>query len=157
CRTRPWSCATRSPMRIESWRTLSPAYWLLLAMLVLLPFGMASELPLLIGAVLGGIALLRGKIDWRRPGVTLALVLGLAYWLPQLLSAFDSAAPGKSWGEAMLDLRFVPFLLYVANTRCDARTADFLCAAIAAITVFWCLDALLQAGTGLSLGGAATS
>ncbi|MEJ5209012.1 O-antigen ligase family protein [Denitratimonas sp. CY0512] len=144
-------------MRADALRSLAPAHWLLLAALALLPFGMASELPVLVGAVLGGVALLCGRIDWQQPGVRLALALGLAYWLPQLLSAFDSAAPGKTWGEVALDLRFVPFLLYAANTPSTPRTADLLCAGAALIAVFWCLDALLQAVTGLSLGGAATS
>lgn len=144
-------------MRADALRSLAPAHWLLLAALALLPFGMASELPVLVGAVLGGVALLRGRIDWQQPGVRLALALGLAYWLPQLLSAFDSAAPGKTWGEVALDLRFVPFLLYAANTPSTPRTADLLCTGVALIAVFWCLDALLQAVTGLSLGGAATS
>lgn len=144
-------------MRADVWRNLAPAHWLLLATLALLPFGMASELPVLVGAVLGGVALVRGRIDWPRPAVALALTLGLAYWLPQLLSAFDSAAPGKTWGEVALDLRFLPFLLYVANTRSSPDAANRLCAGIALIALFWCLDALLQAATGLSLGGAATS
>src|SRR5690554_552752 len=96
CRTRRWPCTARWPMRADALRSLAPAHWLLLAALALLPFGMASELPVLVGAVLGGVALLRGRIDWQQPGVRLALALGLAYWLPQLLSAFDSAAPGKT-------------------------------------------------------------
>lgn len=133
------------------------AHWLLLATLALLPFGAASELPVLIGAVAGIAALLRRRIDWHSPTVRCALALGLAYWLPQFLSAFDSIVPEKSWSEAALDLRFVPFLLYAANTRCDARAARFLVGGIAAITLLWCADALLQAATGFSLGGPATS
>ncbi|MCX7556041.1 O-antigen ligase family protein [Xanthomonadaceae bacterium JHOS43] len=144
-------------MRAEHWRHLPLAHWLLLATLVLLPFGMASELAVLAGAVLGGFSLIRRQIDWQRPGVKLALVLGAAYWLPQLFSAFDSVSPSKSWSEAVLDLRFLLFLLYVANTRCGARDTKFLGGGIAAIVVFWCLDALLQAATGYSLGGLATS
>lgn len=134
-----------------------PAHWLLLATLALLPFGAASELPVLIGALAGSVALLRGRIDWRSPTVRCALALALAYWLPQFLSAFDSVAPDKSWREAALDLRFVPFLLYVAAARCDARAARFLGGGIAAIAMLWCADALVQAATGFSLGGVATS
>lgn len=133
------------------------AHWLLLAALALLPFGAASELPVLIGTVAGIAALLRKRIDWRSPTVRCALALGLAYWLPQFLSAFDSIVPEKSWSEAALDLRFVPFLLYAANTRCDARAARFLVGGIAAIALLWCADALVQATTGFSLGGSATS
>lgn len=139
------------------WREVPLAHWLLLATLALLPFGAASEAPVLIGAVAGSVALLRRRIDWRSPTVRCAFVLGLAYWLPQLLSSFDSVVPDKSWRETALDLRFVPFLLYVANTRGDARTARFLVAGVAIITLLWCADALVQATTGFSLGGAASS
>lgn len=143
-------------MQVE-WRSVPLAHWLLLATLLLLPFGMASELPVLIGAVAGGVALLRRQIDWHRPGVRLALVLGMAYWLPQLLSAFDSAAPDKSWSEAVLDLRFVPFLIHVAHARSDANATRFLGSGIALIVALWCVDALIQAATGWSLGGHASS
>ncbi|HRN60019.1 MAG TPA: hypothetical protein PLI44_07255, partial [Chiayiivirga sp.] len=89
---------------------LSLAHGLLLATVAVLPFGVAAELPLLAGAIAGLIALARGRIDWALPTTRLALVLGLAYWLPQFASALDSLAPEKSWTEAALDLRFLPFL-----------------------------------------------
>lgn len=143
-------------MRVD-WHATPLAHWLLLAALVLLPFGAAPELPVLIGAVAGIAALLRGRIDWHAPTVRCALVFGLAYWLPQLFSAFDSVVPEKTWREVALDLRFVPFLLYVANARCDARAAHVLVGGIAVVSLLWCADALIQAATGFSVGGAATS
>lgn len=137
---------------------LSLAHGLLLATVAVLPFGVAAELPLLAGAIAGLIALARGRIDWALPTTRLALVLGLAYWLPQLASAPDSLAPEKSWVEVALDLRFLPFLLFVAQpVRAAPGAGRILSAGIALITLAWCADALLQAATGLSLGGAATS
>lgn len=134
--------------------TRPPALWLLLATIVLLPFGVAAEVPVLIGAVAGVVALLRGRIDWHRPTVRIALVLGVAYWLPQFVSAWDSVAPEKSWSEVALDLRFLPFLLWVAGSRWRAGDARWLTAAIALVAGLWCADALVQAVTGVSLAGA---
>jgi len=129
------------------------ALWLLLATIALLPFGVAPELPVLIGAVAGLVELLRGRIDWRRPTVRIALLLGLAYWLPQFISAWDSVAPDKSWSEVALDLRFLPFLLWVAAARWRVRDARWLTVGIALVTGFWCADALVQAVTGVGLAG----
>ena len=132
------------------------ALWLLLASLVLLPFGVAAELPVLIGALAGLVQCLRGRLDWSRPTLRIALALGLAYWFPEFISAWDSVAAVKSWVEVALDLRFVLFLLFVSGARWQGTDARWLTAGIAGVVAIWCLDALLQAGTGLSLGGAAT-
>src|SRR5690606_24475831 len=94
---------------------------LLLAVPALLPFGSAAELPLFVAALLGLVAYLRGRIDPRAPAPRLALLLFLAYWLPELLSAFDSVAPRKSWTEVAADLRFLPFLGFAVLALDEAR------------------------------------
>ncbi len=132
------------------------ALWLILASLALLPFGVAAEFPVLIGALAGLVQGLRGRLDWSRPTLRIALALGIAYWLPQFISAWDSVAAVKSWDEVALDLRFVLFLLFVSATRWQATDARWLTAGIALVVVVWCVDALVQAGTGFSLGGPAT-
>lgn len=139
-------------MRAESCRP-QLAWWLLLATVLLLPFGVAAEIPVLLGAIAGIVAGLRGRIDWSAPVVRLALLLGVGYWLPQLVSAFDSLAPSKSWSEVGLDLRFVLFLLYVASRRWTGTEARGLVMGIAAIVLLWTLDGLVQAASGWSLGG----
>jgi O-antigen ligase len=136
----------------RSWRV-----WLLVAVPFLLPFGRSSEAPLLIGAICGLVAMARRQIAWRSPAVRLALVLFLGYWLPELLSAFDSYAREKTWQEAAIDMRFLPFLLFATTAVRTRREASLLTGGVAAIVLLWCTDALLQAATGLSLGGAATS
>lgn len=140
----------------ESWRG-DAAVWLLLAVPALLPFGSAAEVPLLLGAMSGAIAALRGHLDWRAPATRLALWLFAAYWLPELLSAFDAVAPRKSWTEVAADLRFLPFLLFVTHHLCDARRVRLAGTGIALLLAFWCADALVQAATGWSLGGASDS
>ena len=127
--------------------------WLLLALPTLLPFGSAAELPLLIAAILGVVAIARGRIDWRASGPRLAVVLFLAYWLPEFVSAFDSVAPRKSWTEVAADLRFLPFLLFALLTLDDARRSRLFFGGVGILLGAWLIDALVQAATGWSLGG----
>lgn len=130
--------------------------WLLLAVPVLLPFGRLGELPLLIGAIVGSVDTLRSPRLLRTREARLALVLFAAYWLPELLSAFDSIAPGKSWLEVASDLRYLPFLLFATTACREPGDTRRLVAGFAAVLALWCADALLQALTGWSLGGAGT-
>src|SRR5690606_3540510 len=92
--------------------------------------------------------------DPRARAPRLALLLFLAYWLPELLSAFDSVAPRKSWTEVAADLRFLPFLGFAVLALDEARAVRGFCAGLAWLLAFWLGDALLQAATGWSLGGA---
>lgn len=129
--------------------------WLLLAVPALLPFARLSEAPLLIAAMFGIALLFRGALDVPRPALNLALLLFGAYWLPQFLSAFDSMDARKSWTEVGADLRFLPFLCFALHTVKDVRRARLLLAGMGLLVALWCLDALVQAATGWSLGGAA--
>lgn len=123
--------------------------------LLLLPVGRASELPLLIAAA-WGVALL-----WRHArGADLTLVLGCcaAYSGAAILSAVDAVDAGKSWTTALGSLRFALFgaamlLLLAGQPRARAILWDL----IAALVALWTLDALVQAATGSSLGGAMTA
>jgi O-antigen ligase len=137
----------------ERWRnTAVPA--LLLALAALLPFGVASELPLLLLALAGTVEALRRRIGFDAPAVRLAALFFLVYWLPELGSAIDSVMPRKSWTEVAADLRFLPMLWLVADTRLEPRAWRRFELGLAALLGFWLLDALLQAATGWSLGGA---
>jgi O-antigen ligase len=140
--------------RVSESRRSDAGVWLLLALPALLPFGSAAELPLLIAAMLGVVAIARRRIDWQAPGPRLALVLFLAYWLPELVSAFDSVAPRKSWTEVAADLRFLPFLLFALLTLDDVRRTSLFLGGIGMLLGAWLIDALVQAATGWSLGGA---
>src|SRR5690606_15826629 len=109
--------------------------------------------PLLVGAITGVVWLLRGRIDLSQAAPRLALLLFAAYWLPQLVSAFDAVAPAKAWTEVVADLRFLPFLLFGAHALREARNVQLLNIAAAMLVAVWAFDALLQAATGFSLGG----
>ena len=130
--------------------------WLLVAIPLLLPFGRLGELPLLLGAIAGVISFARApRVVTADPGVRLGAALFAAYWLPELLSAFDSVAPQKSWLEVASDLRYLPFLVFAAGACRAPRDAQRLLAGLALVLALWCVDALVQALTGWSLGGVA--
>lgn len=127
--------------------------WLLWASVALLPFGRASELPMAVAGLLGVLSLIRDPQRLRSHPTRLALLLFLGYWLPELLSAFDSYDSARSWREVALDLRYAPMLIYFALELSRNRGAERCARGLGWIVLLWGADALLQAGTGYSLGG----
>lgn len=134
-------------------RAQAPALWLL-AVFALLPFSRSYELPLLVMAVLGAKQVPGLFRAGGEPLQRLAALLFLGYWLPQLISAFDSVAPAKSWSEVAVDLRFLPALLYAQRGLAQPGAAAFALRGLALLVALWTLDALVQAVAGVSLGGA---
>jgi O-antigen ligase len=126
-----------------------------LAVLVLLPIGRTSELPLLIGALVGfGWLLPRRLAPLADPRLRLILVLFACYWIPALLSAFTAVMPQKTWMTVLEVLRFLPFALFVAwALRKPAAWPTFLMA-VASVCALWVIDAWVQFLSGYSLGGA---
>ena len=128
---------------------------LVLAVLVVLPAGRGSELPLALGA-LGGIVLLaRGRLRFDDGQVRLAATLFAAYWLAALVSAPGAVAPGRTWPTVATTLRFLPFALFALWALRDAARWPALVAAAGALVALWALDAYVQIATGSSLGGPA--
>jgi O-antigen ligase len=140
------------------WRHWLASHWpalLLLSVLALLPFGRATELPMLVAAVIGGVWLARGRIAFSDPAVRIASLLWLGYWVPQLVSAFGAVAPAKTWTEVAADLRYLPFLWFAIAAQADTRGRQLVLSGAALIVLLWVADALLQAATGWSIGGPA--
>ena len=130
---------------------LAVTTWLLA--IGLFPAGRLSEVPMLAAALAGIWLLYRGRIDVRSWQVRAAGVVFAGYWLPELLSAFDSVAPAKSWSEVALDLRYLPMLAFwSARIQSEAARRLTLTGA-SAVALLWLIDGLLQATTGWSLGG----
>lgn len=129
------------------------AVLLLLAGFALLPFGRAAELPILLAAVCGVALAVRGGVDWQAPSVRLALLLFAAYWLPELVSAPDALQPARAWREVASDLRYLPMLLFACCVLRSAPAQQLAKQGCGWIVALWLGDALLQAATGLSLGG----
>jgi len=162
------------PLRTGAWIAALAAHWrvlLLLSVLVLLPVGRSAELPVLLAAIIALVDFWRANqrrcangvaanavpptIRPTDPALRLALLVFLAYWLPELVSAGDSVVPTKSWSEVALDLRFLPFAMFAISALASSR-ARWLCLRLAALVIaFWTLDALFQAAVGVGLGGVA--
>ena len=136
--------------------------WVVLAFVALWPTVGPAEAVLSLGA-LASLAVL----SWRRfrDGTALigreawALVTALffCYWLPQLFSAFDAIDSARAWREVLQDLRYLPFMWLVAIAVAPRRGRRIVFVGLGAITLFWTLDAAVQAATGYSLGGSNSS
>jgi O-antigen ligase len=80
----------------------------------------------------------------------LTSVLFFAYWLPQAIAAVDALDGSRAWREALVDLRYLPFLWLVAAAVGDARGRRMVFVGIGVIVGVWTLDALIQTATGTS-------
>ena len=92
----------------------------------------------------GGAQLLSG------PAWALTSVLFFAYWLPELLSAPDALDRGRALQEALIDLRYLPFLWLVASAVANEQGRRRTFGGLAVIVAVWTADALLEAASGTS-------
>jgi O-antigen ligase len=136
----------------------TPEFWkalILLLVLALLPVGRSSEAGIAVGAFVGLVLVWHERRTlWRSPGVRLAALLFICYWLPALISAPAAIAPEKSWSTVAVLLRFVPFVLFACLALRDSAVWARIIAGVAMIVVLWLLDAWVQIFTGYSLAGA---
>ena len=123
-------------------------YWVL-AFVALWPAHGYAEGVMVLGAVAaiakllatrfrGGAQLLRG------PAWALTSVLFFAYWLPELFSVVGSVDVGRALREAVVDLRYLPFLWLVAIAVADDRGRRLTFTGLAVIIGIWTLDALVE-------------
>jgi O-antigen ligase len=76
--------------------------------------------------------------------------LFFAYWLPQLISAFDAMDRGRAFQESLVDLRYLPFLWLAAAAVANDQGRRTTFNGLAIIVAVWTLDALLQVAVGTS-------
>jgi O-antigen ligase len=142
----------------SAFRSSSAALWpplVVLAVVVLLPVGRASELPLALGALAAIVLLARGRIDWRDQALRLPLMLFACYALPALISGIAAVAPARTWSTVASIVRFLPFAVFTMWALRDARMWKTIVATVAAVVSLWVIDAYVQMVTGYSLAGAA--
>ena len=119
--------------------------WLAVSFFALLPFSRLAEIPLSIFALslpfLARSAEHRQRI--RRVSIIVVPVF-LCFWLPMVVSSFDSYMPQKSWSSSIAALRFLAAALSIAVLlRADSarwrviRWTSFL-------LVFWAVDGFIQ-------------
>ncbi len=135
-------------------------YWIL-AFVALWPTVGVAEAVMSLGALLGFFLMLWQKLAHRstwlsREAWLMTLVFFLAYWLPELFSAFDAINAKRAWREVLLDLRYLPFLWLIALSVSNEKGRQLIFSGLAIISLFWALDGMIQVLTGFSLGGAMT-
>jgi len=130
--------------------------WLAVAFFALLPFGRLAELPLSIFAL--ALPFLARSVEHRqriRRVSVIVVPIFLCFWLPMVVSSFDSYMPQKSWISSIAALRFLAAALSMAVLlRADSarwrvvRWTSFL-------LVFWAVDGFVQLIFGNDLFGIA--
>lgn len=128
--------------------------WVAIAYVALLPVRRLSELPLLV-MTFSMPFLWRSAVYGARTREVSAWVLPLflCFWLPMLLSSFDSFDPHKSWGQTLAAIRFPMAAISLAvllHTR-SLRWKFLMWAAL--ILVFWAADGFIQLIFGYDLFG----
>jgi O-antigen ligase len=132
-----------APAWILTYVALWPAPGYAEAVLVL--GALAAVVHLLLSRFRGGAQLLSNHA-W-----ALTSVLFCAYWVPELLSAFDAIDGTRALKEAAADLRYLPFLWLAASAVASERGRRITFFGIAVILAIWTLDALVQAASGTSV------
>lgn len=134
------------------WRW-APAW--VLAFVALWPAPGYAEAVLALGAIAGVVHLLLSRFRGSNfllsgPAWALTSVLFFAYWLPEALSAIDAADRMRALREALLDLRYLPFLWIVASAVASAEGRRRTFGGLAIIVGVWTLDALIEVATDTS-------
>ena len=134
------------------WRW-APAW--VLAFVALWPAPGYAEGVLALGALAGLVKLLASRFRGGNqllggPAWALTSVLFFAYWLPEAFSAIDAMDRGRALREALVDLRYLPFLWIVAAAVADDAGRRRTFGGLAIIVAVWTLDALVEAAIGTS-------
>ncbi|TWI06112.1 O-antigen ligase [Luteimonas cucumeris] len=146
------TASTRSLDNAPGWRW-APAW--VLAFVALWPAPGYAEAVMVLGALAAIIRLLLARFRGTAallsgPTWALTSVLFFAYWMPEAVSALDALDRGRALREALVDLRYLPFLWLAAAAAGDTRGRRITFGGLAIIVAIWTLDALLQALTGTS-------
>jgi O-antigen ligase len=130
--------------------------WLAVAFVALLPFGRLAEIPLSAFAlILPFVARSPENRVILRRAAPLLIGLFLCFWLPMILSSFDSMLPRKSWSQSLFALRFLAaaFSMAVLLNTPSARWRVLRWTAF--LLLFWAIDGFVQLLMGSDLFGIA--
>lgn len=130
--------------------------WLAVSFFALLPFGRLAEIPLSAFALCLPFLAQRAENRERIRRVSVFVVpIFLCFWLPMVISSFDSYLPQKSWTSSIAALRFLAAALSMAVLfRADSarwrviRWTSYL-------LVFWAVDGFVQLIFGVDVFGIA--
>ena len=133
-------------------KILEPNAWLasalLTAFVVLLPIEPLYNAPLIALATLGFLRLMFRRTRLGSPENRFLIIAFLCVWLPMLASLPDAVNPSKSAHTTAGMCVYFLAGIYVIGAYTRLRDLDRVMMGVAAICVFWCLDALWQLFTG---------
>jgi len=130
------------------------ASWLAVAFIALLPFARLSEIPLSVFAI--SLAFLARNADHRariRAASTFVVPLFLCYWMPMLLSTFDSFDLHKSAVQSIASLRYLAAALALSVLLAAPSGRERVLRWTAWLLLFWTVDAFIQLFFGRDLFG----
>jgi O-antigen ligase len=130
------------------------ASWLVVAFVALLPFGRAPEVPLSILAL--ALPFLLRNPAHRQRALRLAvflLPLFLCFWLPMVLSSFDSYTPEKSSLRSLAALRYLAAAISIGILLSPPSARWRVLRWTAFLLAFWALDGFIQLYFGADLFG----
>ena len=132
------------------------ASWLAVSFIALLPFSRLSEVPLSAFAI-SFFVLLRSADNRAllRSSARFVLPLFLCYWVPILLSSFDSMDPQRSWQSTFASLRFLTAALAMSVLLRAPSDRERVLRWTAWLLVFWAFDGFVQLFLGRDLFGIA--
>lgn len=124
------------------------------AFIALLPFRRLSEIPLSAFALsLAWLARSPAHRARIRAASRFVVPLFLCYWIPLLLSCFDSVIPEKSWMQTATALRFLAAALALSVLLAAPSARERLLRWTAWLLLFWAVDAFVQLFFGRDLFG----
>jgi O-antigen ligase len=132
------------------------ASWLAVAFIALLPFGRLSEVPLSAFAISLAFLVRDANSRSRMRSAALFIVpVFLCYWVPMVLSAFDSFDPHKSTVQSLAALRYLAAALALAVLLEPASARERVLRWTAWLLLFWAVDAFIQLFFGRDVFGIA--
>jgi O-antigen ligase len=128
--------------------------WLTVLFFALLPFGRAAELPLLIFAFALPFLYYSARYRTRVRRVSLVLIpVFLCFWLPMVLSSFDSFLPEVSSFKSFAALRYLAAAISVGVLLKQASSRWQVLRWTSYLLVFWAIDGFVQLLLGADLFG----
>jgi len=132
------------------------ASWLAVAFIALLPFSRLSEIPLSAFAISLAFVVRHSAQRARlRAAATFIVPLFLCYWVPMLVSTFDSFDPQKSAVQTLAALRYLAAALALSVLLEAPSSRERVLRWTAWLLVFWSIDAFVQLFLGRDLFGIA--
>ena len=130
--------------------------WLAVAFFALLPFGRLAEIPLSIFALaLPFLARSEENRQRIRQVSVIVIPLFLCFWIPMVVSSFDSFMPQKSWTSTIAALRFLAAALSLAIVFQADSVRWRVVRWTSYLLVFWAADGFIQLIFGNDLFGIA--